>query len=247
MRGEGAIGSMDEPILYRGVEAATFIERPNRFLAKVRRENGQLTTAHVRNTGRNRELLVPGATVYLERACTEGRKTLYSLIAVEKQLHGGRSLLVNIDSQIPNRVVQAAVAAGRIREIGRPEVLRREVSFGSSRLDLYFEEDGEKGFIEVKGVTLEMDGHCYFPDAPTQRGRKHVEELIRAVREGYRGVLLFCLQTEGMRSVSPNDGTDPEFGQAVRDAQRQGVEVLAYDCAVGPDRICLRDAVPVVI
>ena len=247
MRGEGAIGSMDEPIVYYGVEPATFIERPNRFLAKVRLEDGQPITVHVKNTGRNKELLVPGAAVYLEKATTEGRKTPYSLIAVEKQLHGGRSLLVNIDSQIPNRVVQAAVTAGRIQEIGRPDVLRREVSFGNSRFDLYFEGAGSKGFIEVKGVTLEMDGHCYFPDAPTQRGRKHVEELIRAVREGYRGVLLFCLQMEGMLSVSPNDSTDPEFGRVLRNVQRQGVEVLAYDCAVGPDRISLRESVPVAL
>lgn len=221
---------------YAPVLPATFLTRPNRFIAQVALD-GRETTVHVKNTGRCRELLVPGATVYLEPAQTPGRKTPYDLIAVQK---GAR--LINMDAQAPNRVF-GEWAANR----GLPglTLLRPETAWGSSRFDFYWESAAERGFVEVKGVTLERDNAAWFPDAPTQRGVKHLRELIAARQQGYRAAVCFVIQMKGVDFFSPNDVTHPQFGQALRDAARAGVEVWAYDCAVTPDSLTLDAPVPV--
>lgn len=221
---------------YAPVLPATFLTRPNRFIARVALD-GRETTVHVKNTGRCRELLVPGATVYLEPAQTPGRKTPYDLIAVQK---GAR--LINMDAQAPNRVFGEWAAAGGLPGL---TLLRPETAWGSSRFDFYWESADEHGFVEVKGVTLERDNAAWFPDAPTQRGVKHLRELIAARQQGYRAAVCFVIQMKGVDFFSPNDVTHPQFGQALRDAAGAGVEVWAYDCAVTPDTLTLDAPVPV--
>lgn len=227
-------------MLYRSVVPAVFLSRPNRFIA-VCRVNGTEVRVHVKNTGRCRELLRPGAEVWLEPA--EGpRKTAFSLIAVQK---GER--LVNIDSQAPNKVAEEALREGRLclPEIGCPELVAREKTFGSSRFDFYLEGNGRQGYLEVKGVTLEENGVCRFPDAPTERGARHLRELILAREQGYAAAVLFVIQMEGVRYLVPNDGTDPAFGAALREAAAAGVAVLARECAVKPESMVLGQEVPV--
>lgn len=221
---------------YQNIVEAKFISRPNRFIANVC-VDGQTVVSHVKNTGRCRELLVPGATVYLEDF--EGRmgtrKLRYSLIAVKKG-----ELLINMDSQAPNKVAEEALKRGAVfyEELGRLSVIRPETVYGDSRFDFYVEgESGRKGFIEVKGCTLENEGVCSFPDAPTERGVKHINELIKARKEGYFAGILFIVQMEGMKYFTPNDVTHKAFGDALRKTASSGVSVRAFECKVTPETL----------
>lgn len=224
---------------YQNVRAAKFIDRPNRFIAHVELD-GKTETVHVKNTGRCRELLVPGCTVYLEKGTNPGRKTAYDLIAVEKG-----SLLINMDAQAPNRVFAEWAAAGGFL----PDVtaVRPEYRYGESRLDFCLETPGGLHLVEVKGVTLEENGNARFPDAPTERGIRHIRELQRAAESGLDAALFFVIQIKDIRSVTPNDATHPAFGEALREAAAQGVRVLAYDCDVTPDSLSIRKEVPVIL
>ncbi len=235
---------------YEKMMKAQFIARPNRFIAEVRLSDGTETRAHVKNTGRCRELLQPGATVWLEdhTARMGSRKLAYSLIGVEKQRKNGSLLMVNMDSQAPNQVAAEALNSGTIclPDMSLLTLVKGEQTFGNSRFDFYVEDaDGKKGYLEVKGVTLEEDGLVRFPDAPTERGVKHVEELIRAREEGYCAFVLFIVQMEGMRVFMPNDDTHRAFGDALRRAQRAGVHILAYQCHVTEDSLQVSTSLPV--
>ena len=218
---------------YTTVKTATFINRPNRFLSHVI-VDGQEEIVHVKNTGRCREILQEGATIILEKATNINRKTKYSLIAVYKG-----DVLVNIDSQVPNMVVYEGILDEKIEEINNVTKLSREVCYGNSRFDLYFESNGKKGFIEVKGVTLESDGIALFPDAPTERGCKHVYEMIKAVEEGYAGYIFFLIQLKGVRYFTPHVIRDPKFAMALKLAREKGVTILAYDSVVLEDEITI--------
>jgi len=228
---------------YRNVISGVFIERPNRFIA-ICDIDGQTVKAHVRNTGRCRELLIKGVKVYLEISEWGKRKTGYTLIAVEK---GDR--LVNIDSIAPNKVVLENLQNGKLAfpNMGEPKLIKTEKQFGDSKFDIYLETDNKKAFVEVKGVTLEEDGIALFPDAPTERGIKHMKELIKAVDEGYDAYIVFIIQMKGVSSFSPNIRTHPEFGVELNNAYKSGVHVLCFDTVVEADSITLADPVPVVI
>lgn len=215
--------------------------RPNRFIAHVELA-GEVQVCHVKNTGRCRELLVPGHRVWLEESGNPARKTKYDLIAVEKMTPAG-PLLINMDAQAPNKVFGEWAAAGGLGFV--PDLLRPEKQFGESRFDFYYEKAETRGFWEVKGVTLEENGVARFPDAPTQRGVKHLEELVRAREAGYAAGVCFVIQMEGMWWMEPNDATHPEFGAALRRAAAAGVEVLAVECAVTPDSLKIVRPVPV--
>lgn len=224
---------------YERIEKAVFLERENRFVAYVELE-GKREKVHVKNTGRCEELLIPGAEVYLQKSENEKRATLWDLIAVKK---GER--LVNLDSQIPNRCVEEWLQTGNLfKEI---QCIRPEITYGNSRLDLYAEGDGKKAFIEVKGVTLEEDGVCLFPDAPSERAVRHIEELIKAKKEGYEAILFFVIQMKEVRYFTPNQKTQPEFAEALKRAKAAGVKILAYDCEVSKDKIRICDPVDVVL
>lgn len=233
---------------YGHIVMGTFIRRPNRFIAQVEID-GDEETVHVKNTGRCSELLLPGAKVVLEQAVPRDprghgvRKTLYSLIAVYKG-----SLLVNIDSQAPNRVVKESAAAGLLDQAAGGSFcnLRSEVVFGRSRFDLSWEtEAGQKAYLEVKGVTLEDAGVVRFPDAPTERGTRHVLEMIDVVRSGYRGYLLFLIQLKGALWFEPHDKMDRRFAEALRQAHQAGVRLLAYDTLVERDSMTLGEPVEI--
>lgn len=227
---------------YRHITQGIFRERPNRFIACVEIA-GVLETVHVKNTGRCRELLLPGACVYLEESENPGRKTKYDLVAVEKQRGFQPPLLVNIDSQAPNQAAEEWLRKGHLFS---PEaVVRREVTYGASRFDFYIEDGERRIFLEVKGVTLEQEGCASFPDAPTERGVKHIEELMRCLREGYEAWLLFVVQMKGMSEVSPNDQNHPAFGEALQRAVKAGVHVIAMDCKVTKDSMEIDEEVPV--
>ena len=221
---------------YGEVRQAHFLERPNRFIAHVELE-GETVVCHVKNTGRCRELLVPGATVYLERGTNPARRTAWDLIAVEK---GHR--LINMDAQAPNRIF-----AQWIRQQEPGIAVHPEYRYGDSRLDFCLEWPEGLHLVEVKGVTLEREGHCLFPDAPTERGVKHIRELQRAAADGLDATLFFVIQIKDIASVAPNDATQPDFGSALRDAAAHGVRVLAYDCDVAPDCLKIRREVPVIL
>lgn len=221
---------------YQNMVPGVFLDRPNRFIAHVELE-GAAQTVHVKNTGRCRELLVPGAKVYCQRAGNPDRKTKFDLIAVEKN---GR--LINMDSQAPNAAAGEWLRAGGL---GPVQELRAETVHGDSRFDFSFTLDGKQCFLEVKGVTLEHDGVCAFPDASTVRGAKHLHGLARAAGEGYGAYVLFVIQMENVRYLHPNDDTDPDFGQALRQAAECGVAVLAAECAVTPDSMVITQLVPV--
>ena len=226
---------------YSNCTAGTFLSRPNRFVAQVALD-GRTETCHVKNTGRCRELLIPGCRVYLTRSDNPARKTKYDLIAVEKEtVHG--PLLINMDAQAPNHVFEAWAREGRFRP--GLTLLRPETVYGASRFDFYWETATDRGFVEVKGVTLEEDGVARFPDAPTLRGVKHLEELIAARQAGYQAALCFIVQFSGAKYVTPNDTTHPQFGQALRRAAAAGVEVFALGCAVTPDTLTAEEFVPV--
>lgn len=222
---------------YGKILPARFLSRPNRFVARVEAEGEELV-CHVKNTGRCRELLVPGATVWLEESPNPSRKTKFDLIAVEK-----RDRLINMDAQAPNKVFREWAAAGGFRE--GLTLLRPETTYGSSRFDFYWESSKSRGFVEVKGVTLEEDGVVRFPDAPTLRGVKHLDELVKAHEAGYEAAVCFVIQMEDVRWFAPNDVTHPEFGQALRKAAAAGVEILAMDCAVTPQSLTIGKSVPI--
>lgn len=219
---------------YQNIVEGRFISRPNRFIAYVETKDGE-QLCHVKNTGRCRELLVPGATVYLEKSRNTERKTAWDLVAVQK---GKR--LINIDSSAPNTV------AGEYLRTCFPDALvfRSEKVYGNSRMDFYVETSEKKYYIEVKGVTLEEEEKALFPDAPTERGLKHIRELIRAKEEGYGAVLLFVVQMKGCRGFCINDRTDAAFGAALREARRRGVLVKAVECTVEKDRLYIDAEVP---
>lgn len=222
---------------YEHTEKAIFLERPNRFIAYVNLD-GRTETVHVKNTGRCKELLIPGTEIILEKSRNPARKTKYDLISVRK---GNR--WINMDSQIPNKAAEEWLLKGSLF----PEEIqiRREKTFGNSRFDLYVESSQRKAFMEVKGVTLEENNIARFPDAPTQRGLKHVEELTHCIRDGYEAYLLFVIQMKGITCFEPNWNTHPEFGEALIDAQNAGVKLLAYDCFVTENLMEIRDPVPI--
>lgn len=222
---------------YPNIHKARFLARPNRFIARVLLEGEELTV-HVKNTGRCRELLVPGAPVWLVRSDNPSRKTAYDLVAVEK---AGR--LINMDSQAPNALFAEWARAGHF--VPGLTLLRPETTWGNSRFDFYWEAGARRGFTEVKGCTLEEDGWTYFPDAPTERGVKHLEELARARAEGFEAAVCFVIQMADVDGFSPNDRTHPAFGEALRRAADQGVEVLARQCAVSPGEVWITGPVEI--
>ncbi len=229
---------------YEKIVSARFLSRPNRFVAIVN-YNGNEISVHVKNTGRCRELLVPDSVVYLEDfSYRQGkRKLLYDLVAVRKG-----DLLINMDSQAPNKVAREALENGSIKLSGMSKltIIRPEKVYGDSRFDFYIEDkNGEKGFVEVKGVTLENDGITSFPDAPTDRGVKHIKELVKAMGNGYHSYVLFVIQMSGIRLFTPNDATHREFGDTLRYAAEKGVQILACECAVTPDSLEITRAVPI--
>lgn len=224
---------------YEKITKGKFIRRPNRFKAYVEL-NGEEELVHVKNTGRCAELLKAGATVYVQKSDKEERKTKWDLIAVEK---GQR--MINMDSQIPNRVVKEWLEKENLFE--NITCIRPEYTYGNSRFDLYVEAGERKIFIEVKGVTLEEDGVVRFPDAPSERAVKHVEELQKAVKDGYEAYVFFVIQMKDVRYFTPNRQTHPEFAEALAEAERNGVKILAYDCSVTEDSIELGKEVPVVL
>ena len=224
---------------YQNVKKAIFRYRPNRFVAVVEVE-GREEVVHVKNTGRCRELLVPGSTVYLEKSNKETRKTAYDLIAVEKG-----NILINMDSQAPNKVFAEWAASGGFR--ADLTLLRPETVWGKSRFDFYWEAGEEKGFVEVKGCTLEEKGLAMFPDAPTERGVKHLHELVAASAEGYSCAVCFVIQMKGCHSFQPNALTHPEFADALRNAAENGVRIMAMDCTVEPDRLAIDTPVAVLL
>ena len=223
---------------YERIEVGTFLERPNRFLAYVEIA-GQKQVVHVKNTGRCAELLKPRATVYVQKADNPDRKTKWDLIGVKK---GKR--MINMDSQIPNKVVEEWIREGNL--FPDATLIRPETTYGTSRFDLYVEAGERKIFIEVKGVTLETDGVVKFPDAPTERGVKHLKELCSAVKDGYEAYVFFVIQMKGVKYFTPNMETHAAFGDALRHAKEQGVRILAYDCNVTKDSIEIGKEVPVV-
>ena len=227
-------------MVYGKILPGVFQARPNRFIAHVEM-GGRLEVCHVKNTGRCRELLVPGVKVWLEESANPARKTKYDLVAVEKARPEGL-LLINMDSQAPNKVFGEWAAAGGLGFV--PTLLRPETTYGNSRFDYYWEwsQEGEarRGFWEVKGVTLEEGGTARFPDAPTLRGVKHLEELVLARQAGCEAGVCFIVQMAGMDHVEPNDATHPEFGAALRRAAGMGVEVLALECSVEPERLTVK-------
>lgn len=238
----------NESMKYQHIVHGTFIERPNRFVAHVEIA-GRVEKVHVKNTGRCRELLVSGADVYLEDFSERmgSRKLRYSLISVGKPT-AKELLMVNMDSQAPNKVVREALENGTLLPGGLHHVkyIKSEYRYGKSRLDFYAEDSGGHQWLaEVKGVTLEENGVARFPDAPTERGIRHIEELITAVGEGYYACIIFVIQMKGVASFEPNYLTHREFGEALERAKKAGVEVLAYDCQVTADTLTLDKPVPV--
>ena len=238
---------------YSSVVSGIFLRRPNRFIAHVL-INGQETVCHVKNTGRCRELLLPGVTVILSfcpEAAEKGRKTAYDLIAVYKETGGkkGGRLLINLDSQAPNEAAFEWAAKGGLSSVlpqrSRLSNLRREVVFEHSRFDLSFLLDGVQSFMEVKGVTLENGGVAAFPDAPTQRGVKHLEELADAARRGFPAFLLLVIQMTDIVTFQPNMETHPDFGRAMVKARQAGVQILARDCQVTEDSMTIQNPVAV--
>lgn len=223
-------------VTYENMVKGQFMSRPNRFIAHVLID-GEETVCHVKNTGRCRELLQKGVTVWCQKSDNPNRKTAYDLICVQK---GER--IINMDSQAPNIAARQWLESGGL---GRISALRPEVTHEDSRFDFSFEKDGKTCFLEVKGVTLEQDGVCAFPDAPTQRGAKHLRGLTKAAQEGYGAFVLFVIQMADVKYLHPNDATDPAFGNALREAAAAGVTVLAVDCAVTPDSMVLRLPLPV--
>lgn len=236
---------------YSNIIQAKFISRPNRFIAEAQ-VGGNIVRAHVKNTGRCKELLLPGATVYLQdhRKNMGNRKLAYSLISVEKRTDDGKILIVNMDSQAPNHVVKEALVENRIRlpHLDLLDEVKPECTFGGSRLDFFLRDiEGREGFAEVKGVNLEKNAAALFPDAPTERGIKHLNELIKIKGTGREAYAIFVIQMEGIRYFMPNDDCHPEFGNALRKASAAGVGILAFDCKVTPEEIKIKDRIETVL
>lgn len=226
---------------YSKTKHAVFLSRPNRFISNVI-VDGKEETVHVKNTGRLKELLIKGTEAVLEESDNPNRKTKYSLIGIYK----GKEL-VNIDSQAPNEAVFEAVKCGVIKEIGKPHFVKREVKYSESRFDIYYERDDIKGFIEVKGVNLDINGTAKFPDAPTERGTKHIRELIKAHEEGYECSVLFVIQMKHIKAFTPNADMDKNFADALGEAAVAGVNILAYDCIITEDSMVIDKKVNVIL
>lgn len=224
---------------YENIVEGSFISRPNRFLAKVM-IRGKEETAHVKNTGRCKELLIPGTKVFLEEHDNPKRKTKFSLIGVLKE-----DVMVNMDSQAPNKVIGEWLQAGGI--YSHPDIIKPEQKYGSSRFDFYLESGERKAFVEVKGVTLEEEGIARFPDAPTERGVKHMEELQQCLKEGYEAYIIFVIQMKGILHFEPNDRTHKVFGDTLRKAVNKGVHVIALDCIVEKNKLTVDQQIPVVL
>lgn len=228
---------IDRTMHYENMEPAVFLSRTNRFVAYVE-QAGKQEICHVKNTGRCRELLIPGAELYVQRSDNPARKTALDLISVKKG-----DQWVNMDSQAPNKAVAEWLKNGGL---GTKEILvRPEYKYENSRFDFYLETEGRKAFMEVKGVTLEEDGTARFPDAPTERGVKHIRELIRCLDDGYEAYILFVIQMKGVHAFEPNDRTHPAFGETLREAAGKGVRILAYDCLVKPDEMTIDQRIEV--
>ena len=222
---------------YSKVISGKFISRPNRFIARVMLGKKE-ETVHVKNTGRCRELLIPGVTVYLAESNNPARKTKYDLIAVDKQ-----GQMVNIDSQAANDIAEEWLRKSDLFSANAQ--IRREVKFENSRFDFYIEDGDTKAFLEVKGVTLEQEGIALFPDAPTLRGVKHIEELTKALNQGYKAYILFVIQMKGVHLLCPNDTTHKAFGDALRQAAKAGVKILTTDCRVTADTVIPDESIPI--
>ena len=222
---------------YLNIEEAVFNERPNRFIAYVETRNGR-EICHVKNTGRCKELLQPDATIYVQRNDNPARKTKLDLIGVKKNQY-----LINMDSQAPNMAVKEWLKAGNL--FSETAKIYPEKKYGDSRFDFYIEDGERKAFMEVKGVTLESDGVCAFPDAPTERGVKHIRELIKCMEEGYEAYILFVIQMSPVKYLKPNDVTHKAFGDALREAKKAGVHVLARDCRITIDSMEIMNEVEV--
>ena len=225
-------------MFYKNMVSGKFLTRPNRFIAHIEID-GQVEVCHVKNTGRCRELLIPGAQVWCQKSDNPTRKTQYDLICVQKSRR-----LINMDSQAPNRAVKEWLLAGGL---GKIENLKPESFHGSSRFDFSFTKDGKPCLLEVKGVTLENCGVCAFPDAPTERGTRHLRHLAQASRNGYDCFVLFVIQMTDIAYLHPNDATDPNFGSALREASAAGVTVIAMDCLVTQQSMTIQNPVPVVL
>ena len=229
-------------LINKRVFIAEFIRRPDRFQAYVNL-NGEGLIVHVPNTGRCSEILIPGATILLREELNPTRKTLYDLIAAYKD-----NKIINIDSQIPNKVIYEALINKQIRDLVKYNIIDREKTFGNSRFDFKLSNDmGEEYYLEVKGVTFEVDGKSMFPDAPTERGRKHLLELIEAKKMGFGAGVLFLIQMDNIKDFSPYDDMDSAFGKALRLASKSGVDIFAYECEVGENFITLSQPVQVVL
>lgn len=224
---------------YINVKEGRFIERPNRFIAHVEID-GNIEICHVKNTGRCMELFVPNVRAFVQENNASHRKTKFDLISVYK---GDR--LVNVDSQVPNGVFHEWVKRGNL--FSKDAVVKPEVKYGNSRFDFYIEDGNRKAYVEVKGVTLEVDGHAMFPDAPTVRGIKHINELCVCLKEGYEAYIVFIIKMKGINSFSPNVKKHPDFNDALCEAYQQGVKVLALDCIVTPDSIVADKFVDIVL
>lgn len=224
---------------YKNIVKGEFISRPNRFIANVKID-GEIYKCHVKNTGRCSELLVPGCEVWLEHCKSENRKTEYSLITVNKN-----GKLINMDSQAPNNAAEEWIKGGGL--IPDIQLLKREQKWGDSRFDFYFETQNEKAYAEVKGVTLEENGVVMFPDAPTERGVKHIKELCRLKEEGFGAYLIFVIQMKDVKYFTPNIKTHREFAEALCQAEKAGVSIVAADCFVTPDTMEIRDRVKVIL
>ncbi|MDD3428875.1 MAG: DNA/RNA nuclease SfsA [Oscillospiraceae bacterium] len=224
-------------MIYDNVYTGKFLARPNRFIAHIE-VDGKTEICHVKNTGRCKELLTPNATVYVQHFDTKARKTNWDLIAVQK---GER--LINMDSQAPNKAVGEWLLAGGLGQM--PTLLKPECTHGDSRFDFYIETSAQRAFMEVKGVTLEENGVVRFPDAPTQRGTKHINGLIQCVKQGFNAYILFVVQMENVTCFTPNHITDPAFANALKQAKNAGVTLLCYDCTVTNNSMVLKKAVPI--
>lgn len=222
---------------YSNIEQARFLERPNRFIAYVETDNGR-EICHVKNTGRCKELLPPGAVVYVERNDNPARKTKLDLIGVKKS-----SYLINMDSQAPNAAVKEWLMEGHL--FSDQAKIYAEKTYGESRFDFYIEDGSRRAFMEVKGVTLEEDGICRFPDAPTERGIKHIKELVKCMEDGYEAYILFVIQMSPVKYLEPNDVTHKAFGDALREAAKAGVHVMARDCKITIDSMEIMNEVEV--
>ena len=230
-------------MIYRSIHKGIFISRPNRFIAEVE-INGKTEICHVKNTGRCKELLVPGSVVYANKADNPNRSTKYDLVAVEKD-KGNNVLLINMDSYAPNIAFGEYLRQGKFLELSNIGHIKAEAKYGASRFDFYAETDANKAFIEVKGVTLEENGIAMFPDAPTERGIKHLNELADCIAEGYNSYVVFIIQMTGISHFTPNYKTHAAFGEVLAKAIDKGVRAMAYDCDVTPDSMKINTPIPI--